>query len=243
MKEACDRAIEQVALTPITGISSMAPRHMLAELVQAYEQYSGQPVCIESVGGVDAARRVREGAQLDVVVLAADAIDRLSRVGFIDSGGRVDLARSATAIAVRAGTPHPEIATEAALRETLLAARSIGYSTGPSGAHLLNLFRRLGIVEKLAPRLVQVPPGVPVGRLVAKGEVELGFQQLSELIHLPGIDIVGLLPPGTQQITVFSAAVCAASTRSEDAKALLAFLSSPAAEPAIRRHGMEPIKS
>ena len=167
-----------------------------------------------SVGGVDAARRVDDGEAFDFVVLAADAIEQLAAGGRVDPGSRTDLARSGVAIAVAAGAPRPDVGSESAVRDAVLRARSIGYSTGPSGAHLVRLFERWGIADAIAPRIVQAPPGVPVGTLVARGDVELGFQQLSELMHLPGIDVIGLLPPEIQVVTVFSAAVCTASTLS-----------------------------
>jgi molybdate transport system substrate-binding protein len=233
-------AINQTIGDEITGISSMATRQMLAELADAYQRQSGQRVAIESVGGVDAARRVEAGEPFDFVVLAANAVDRLAAAGRIDGSSRIDLARSGVAIAVKAGTPRPDIGNESAVKQAVLAARSIGYSTGPSGAHLVRLFERWGIAETIAPRIVQPPPGVPVGTLVAGGEVELGFQQLSELMHLPGIDVIGSLPSEIQAVTVFSAAVCTASTRPESAKALLSFLASTEADAAKRRHGMEP---
>ncbi|WP_438391809.1 substrate-binding domain-containing protein [Caballeronia sp. DA-9] len=223
----------------ITGISSMATRQVLAELVEEYRRVSGRRVAIESVGGVAAAQRVQEGEPFDIVVLAADAIERLAAAGRIDPASRVDLARSGVAIAVAAGAPRSEIGTEAALREAILAARNIGYSTGPSGLYLNHLFERWGIAETIAPRIVQAPPGVPVGTLVARGEVELGFQQLGELMHLPGIDVIGSLPPEVQIITVFSAAICTVSRQKDAARGLLSFLASPAAGSAKLRHGME----
>jgi molybdate transport system substrate-binding protein len=226
---------------PLSIVSSMATRHVLAELAEAYERRTGQCVAVESMGGVEAARRVQEGHACDIAVLADDAIERLAAVGRIDPESRVGLARSGVAIAVAAGTPRPDIATEASLREAVLAARSIGYSTGPSGAHLMRLFERWGIAATIAPRIVQAPPGVPVGSLVARGEVGLGFQQLSELIHLDGIDVIGPLPPAVQVVTVFSAAACVACGRRDAASALLAFLASPEADAVRFRHGMEPV--
>jgi molybdate transport system substrate-binding protein len=233
-------AVKETMSQPVTGISSMATRTLLARLVEEYERRVGQHVTIESVGGIAAARRVQEGERFDIVVLASDAIDGLMADGRIVPGSRVDLARSGVAIAVAAGAPRPEIGTEAALREAILAARSIGYSTGPSGTHLIRLFERWRIAETIAPRIVQAPAGVPVGTLIARGEVELGFQQLSELMHLPGIDVIGPLPAEIQIVTIFSAAVCAVSERRETAKALLAFLASPTAARAKFDHGMEP---
>lgn len=230
----------QTVRKPITGISSMATRRVLAELAAAYERLSGQPVAIQSVGGVDAARRVQDGEAFDIVVLAADALDRLAAAGRVDPASRVALARSGIAIAVAAGQPHPDVSTEAALRDAILGARSIGYSTGPSGTHLTRLFERWGIAEAIAPRIVQAPPGVPVGALVARGDVTLGFQQLSELIHMPGIDVVGVLPPEAQSMTVFAAAICTATSQREAAQALLAFLTSREADGAKSANGMEP---
>lgn len=224
----------------ITGISSMATRNVLADLVEHYARHSRQRVAVESVGGVEAARRVLDGEPFDIVVLAADAIDRLTAAGRVVAGTRADLARSGVAIAVAAGAAQPDIANEAAVRDAILAARSIGYSTGPSGAHLVRLFERWGIAETIAPRIVQAPPGVPVGSLVARGEIELGFQQLSELMHLPGIDVVGPLPPDIQIVTVFSAAVCTTCEQVAEAQALISFLVSPQAASAKLAQGMEP---
>ncbi len=226
----------------ITGISSMAVRHLLSELCDAYARASAQPVALESAGGVDAARRVRDGERFDFVVLAADAIEQLAAAGRVDPSTRTDLAYSGVAIAMRANTPKPDVGSEAAIRDAVLHARTIGYSTGPSGAHLARLFQRWGIAETIAPRIVQAPPGVPVGALVARGDVELGFQQLSELMHVEGIDVLGALPPDIQAMTTFSAAVCSASTRADATKRLLEFLASPAADAAKRRHGMEPAR-
>ncbi len=214
----------------------MATRQVLNELVQAY----GQPVAIESIGGVDAARRVAAGEAFDFVVLAADAIDKLAAGGSVVAGSRVDLAESGVAVAVKEGAPRPDIATEEALKRAVLAAATVGYSTGPSGVALVKLFERWGIAQELQGKLVQAPPGVPVGSLVARGEVALGFQQLSELVHLEGITILGPMPAAVQITTIFSGALCAASTRPEGVRALLAYLASPEAAPAKRRNGMEP---
>jgi molybdate transport system substrate-binding protein len=220
----------------LQGISSMATRQVLNELVQAY----GQPVAIESIGGVDAAKRVAAGEAFDFVVLAADAIDKLAAGGSVVAGSRVDLAESGVAVAVKEGAPRPDIASEEALKRAVLAAATVGYSTGPSGVALVNLFAHWGIAQELQGKLVQAPPGVPVGSLVARGEVALGFQQLSELVHLEGITILGPMPAAVQITTIFSGALCAASTRPEAVRALLAYLASPEAAPAKRRNGMEP---
>lgn len=224
----------------LTGISSMATRAVLAELTAAYAQRRGVRVAIESVGGVDAAKRVAAGEAFDFVVLAADAIDKLIASGHAVAGTRVDLVRSGVAVAVRAGAPVPDIASEDGVRRAVLAARTIGYSTGPSGVQLARLFERWGIAAQVAAKIVQAKPGIPVGTLVASGEVELGFQQLSELLHVDGITIVGPLPDAIQIVTTFSAARCTTSTQVDAVRALLDFLTSPAAADAKRRHGMAP---
>lgn len=218
----------------------MATRGVLAELGWAYEARSGRLVAIESVGGVDAAERVRAGEPFDVVVLARDAIDELRGGRFLVQGSDVDLARSGVAVAVRAGAPHPDIGSEAALRRAVGEARAIGISTGPSGVALAKLFARWGMTEVLRDRLVTARPGVPVGTLVARGDVELGLQQLSELIHVEGIDLLGPLPAPIQIVTTFAAAVGAHAPQPEAAREMLAFFASPAAADAKRRQGMEP---
>jgi molybdate transport system substrate-binding protein len=223
----------------LTGISSMATRQVLAEVAEAW-RHGGGDVAFESVGGVAAARRVLEGESFDVVVLAAEAIDKLVASGRIVPGSKTDLARSAVAIAVRAGAPRPAVDREAALREAVLSARTIGYSTGPSGDALQGIFRHWEILDSIRQRLVQPPPGVPVGSLIARGDVELGFQQLSELMHLEGIDVIGPMPPGLEIVTTFSGGICVGSTRIDAARALLDFIRSPAAEAAKLRHGMQP---
>ena len=224
----------------ISIISSMATRQVLADLVAKFQQSSSQQVSVESVGGVDAARRVQAGEAFDVVVLAANAIGQLTEAGKIVPGSRVDLVRSGVSIAVRAGAPQPDIGSEEAVRQAVLSARSLSYSTGPSGVHLVKLFERWGIAGDIKNRIVQAPPGVPVGSLVASGEVELGFQQLSELIHLSGIDVLGPLPPAIQIITTFSAGLAMASIQAEAVRTLLDFMVSPAALEAKLRNGMEP---
>lgn len=231
---------DRAARAPITGISSMATRQVLAELAVSYQRQSGQAVTIESVGGVDAVRRIRQGDAFDIVVLAADAIHQLANTGHVDPDSRVELARSGIAAAVAAGAARPDIGSESALRDAILGARSIGYSTGPSGTHLIELFERWGIAGRIAPRLVKAPPGVPVGTLVARGEVALGFQQLSELIHAPGIDVLGALPADVQATTVFTAALCTAARRRDAARHLLSFLISRDADAAKLGNGMTP---
>jgi molybdate transport system substrate-binding protein len=225
---------------PIRIISSMATKQLLADLLAQYATLSAQPVTVESVGGVDAAKRVQAGEAFDLVVLAGNAIGQLTEAGSLVAGSRADLVRSGVAIAVRAGAPRPAIATEDDIKQAVVKARSLSYSTGPSGVALAKLFERWGIAGEIASRIVQAPPGVPVGSLVADGKVELGFQQLSELMSLPGIDVLGPLPDAIQIITTFSGGVSVTSAQAGAARALLDFMASPATAETKRRNGMDP---
>lgn len=227
--------------SPLRVISSMATRQLLAALAAQFEQAFSHAVSLESVGGVDAARRIEAGEAFDAVVLASGAIDKLAAAGRVVPGSRVDLVDSGVAIAVRAGAPAPDVGSEDAVRQAVLGARTLGYSTGPSGVYLSGLFERWGIAGQVGPRIVQAPPGVPVGSLVASGEVELGFQQLSELLPLEGIAILGPLPPAIQLMTRFSGAIASAAAQPEAARRLLGFLASPGTAQTKIGFGMEPV--
>jgi molybdate transport system substrate-binding protein len=226
---------------PIQGLCSMATRGLLDELAAIYAQHTAVPVSFMAIGGVEAARRVSEGELFDMVVLASEAIDKLVAAGKLDAAGRVDLVRSGVAAAVRAGAPRPDISTEEALRRAVRAATRIAYSTGPSGTALMALFERWGIAGEIGSRLVQAPPGVPVASLLARGDAELGFQQLSELIGACGIELIGPLPPAVQITTVFTAAPgMGGGAQPEAVRALLAFMASAETADTKRHHGMEP---
>jgi len=218
----------------------MATRRWLAELLDGAQARVGHPVRLESSGGVEVARRLRAGELFDVVVLARDAIDALIDSGQLRAGSAADLAHSPVAVAVRAGAPRPDIGDEPALRRAVLAARTIGTSTGPSGVALAGLFERWGIAPQVRDRIVTPPAGVPVGALVASGVVELGFQQLSELAPLEGVQVLGVLPAPVEIVTTFAAAIGSAARHPQAARALIAFLTSPAAADTQRRHGMVP---
>ncbi|MBP7565204.1 MAG: substrate-binding domain-containing protein [Burkholderiaceae bacterium] len=219
-------------------ISSMATRQVLTDLIADYQKTSGAQVRLESVGGVDAAKRVQADEPFDGVILGSDALDKLIAAGKV--AGRTDLVNSPVAVAVKAGAPVPDLGSEDAVRRAVLAARTLSYSTGPSGVALAKLFERWGVMDEIRERIVTPPPGIPVGSLVAKGEVELGFQQLSELINLPGITLAGNLPADIAIVTTFSGGVAATSQQPDAVRALLAYLASPAASDAKRRQGMEP---
>jgi molybdate transport system substrate-binding protein len=217
----------------------MATAQLLAELVATYRRATGIEVAAEAGGGVLVLQRIQSGEAADVVVLAANVIDKLVVEGRLLADSRLDLVRSGIAVAVRAGALKSSVADEAAVREAVLAAASLSFSTGPSGVYLEKLFERWGILEQIRSRIVVPPPGVPVGSLIAAGSVELGFQQLSELQSLAGIEILGELPPAIQLITVFSGGVSAQSANSDAARALLKYLAAPAVAPIKVRFGMQ----
>ncbi len=219
-------------------ISSMAPREALAAAVAAYQD--GRPVSIDAqaAGGVEVARRLAAGEAVDIVVLSDDAIDTLIQGGHLVASSRIDLMTSGIAVAVPAGAPHPSLANEAAVKAAVLAATSLSFSTGPSGRYLERLFARWGILEQLRARIIVPPPGVPVARLVADGQVGIGFQQLSELLDVPGIDVLGPLPDEIQHVTRFAGALTPGCRSVEAARDFLAFIASPHCEPLKRRHGM-----
>jgi molybdate transport system substrate-binding protein len=220
-------------------LSSMATRELLNELVAQYELAAGQPVKAEAAGGVDVAKRVRAGEAVDVVVLSSTAIDSLIAAGSLLPDSRVDLVKSGVAIAVRAGAPEPDVGSEEAVKHAVLNAKTLSYSTGPSGVYLEKLFERWGILEQIRSRIVVPPPGVPVGALVAGGTVELGFQQLSELMSLAGIKVIGPLPAAIQTITLFSGGISPGCEQPELGRALLAYMASPAVADVKQRFGME----
>ncbi|HEX7080697.1 MAG TPA: substrate-binding domain-containing protein [Gammaproteobacteria bacterium] len=224
---------------PLELVSSMATRGVLKELASRYEAATGRSVTPEAAGGVEVAKRVRAGEKFDVVVLASDVVDELIAEGRL-AGPRADIVRSPIAVAVRAGAPRPDIGSEAAVKQAVSAARSLSYSTGPSGRYLERMFERWGLLDEIRPRIVVPRPGVPVASLVADGTAEIGFQQLSELVGHPGVDVLGTLPAEIQSVTIFSGAVTAGCARPEAARDLLEFLRSPSTAETKQRYGMEP---
>jgi molybdate transport system substrate-binding protein len=221
-------------------LSSMATRAVLAELSSLHERSTGRPVETEAAGGVDVAKRVRAGEPVDVVVLASDVIDALIAEGRLVSGSRVDLVSSPIAVAIRAGAPAPDIGNEEAVKRAVVSAKSLSYSTGPSGRYLEKTFERWGILDAIRPRVVVPRPGIPVASLVADGSAEIGFQQLSELIGRADIEVLGPLPPELQSVTIFSGGIGAACAQPDAAQALLDFMASAEVGDAKRRYGLEP---
>jgi molybdate transport system substrate-binding protein len=224
---------------PLKLVSSMATRELLAALAARCEQEVARKIITEAAGGVDVAKRVDAGEAVDVVVLAANAIDKLIASGKL-LPGRVDLVQSGIAMAVRAGAALPAVATEADVRRAVLGANTLSYSTGPSGQYLEGLFNRWNIMSQIRGRIVVPPPGVPVGSLVADGKVALGFQQQSELMNLKGITVLGLLPESIQSMTVFSGGVSASSDAPDVARAVLTYMAAPEVAQLKVEHGMSP---
>jgi molybdate transport system substrate-binding protein len=223
----------------IKVMSSAATKAAYLELVPQFEQASRHKVITLWVPSVQMMTRLKGDEPVDLVIMAASSIEELIAAGKVKPGSRVDLARSGVGVAVRAGAPKPDIASADALRRALLAAKGIAYSTGPSGLYLVGLFERLGIADDIGAKCRQVQ-GEPVGNVVARGEAEIGFQQVSELLPVQGIDYLGPLPSEIQQITAFAAGLPAHAKEIEAASALIQFLRSPMAATVFRKSGMEP---
>ena len=241
-------AVTTLSATEIKVVTSGAFTAAYLELVPEYERTTHNKVATEfgpSMGTTHNAIPIRldRGEAIDVVIMAAPALANLIKQGKVRADSRVDLVQSKIGMAVRAGAPKPDISTVEALKRTLLAAKSIAYSDSASGVYLsTELFPKLGIADQIKGKARKIEAD-PVGGVVATGEVEIGFQQISELRPVKGIDIVGELPPGAQRVTVFAAGIPITSKHPEAAKVLIQWLASPVAYPAIRRSGLEPLES
>ena len=216
---------------------SAAFKEAYLELVPQFERATGHKVESLWVPSVQMMSRLKGGETVDLVILSAASLDQLRNAGLISE--RTDLARSGIGVAVKSGARKPDLSSGEAVKRAVLAARGIAYSTGPSGIYLMDLFERMGIAEAIRSKVKQVQ-GEPAGGVVARGEAEIAFQQVSELLPVPGIDFVGPLPADIQQITVFSAGLHGAAKQPDAARALVKFLTAPAAAPVIRKKGMEP---
>ena len=224
----------------IEVMATAAIQEAYFELVPEFERATGHKVVTLWVPTVDVMSRIKDGETVDLVIMAADSVDELIRLGKIVPGSRVDIATSGIGVAVRAGATKPDISSAEALARTLLAAKSIVYSFGPSGVYLAELFQRLGIADQLKPKLRQVK-GEPTGAVVARGEAEIGFQQVCELLPVAGIALLGPLPASIQKITVIAAGLHVGAKEADAARALVRFLTAPAAAPVIRKKGMAPV--
>jgi molybdate transport system substrate-binding protein len=223
----------------IRVMASIAVREAFADLVPAFEKTTGHKVAKNWSSTFEIAKRISGGEAADVVITASFVIDELINQGRLAAGSRVDFSRSGIGVAIRPGAPKPDISSGEALKASLLAAKSILLSAGPSSGYLAGLFQRMGIADALQPKIRKLAPGLPVGLALANGEGDIGFTQVCELLAVKGILFLGPLSADIQHITVISMGLHAAAT--DAAKTLVKFLTSPEAVPDIRRSGMEPV--
>ena len=224
----------------IRVLASGATRDAYVEAVPQFEKATGHTVVTTWTGSANIKKRIAAGEVYDLVIVGAPVIDAFVQQGKVVAGSRVDLMKSGVGVGVRAGASRPDISSSGNLKKAVLEAKSIGYSTGPSGDYVIKLLERMGIADQVRPKLKQVPSGERIGTFISSGEAEIGFQQVSELIDAPGVDYLGPLPPEVQQTTVFSAGIHSGAKEAKAAKELVEFLTGPAAASAIRKHGMEP---
>ena len=223
----------------IRVMSTVAFKDAYLEMLPAFERASGHKVVTDWVPTVEVLRRIKAGETADLVLMATNGLEDLTKAGKIEPGSIVPFVKSGIGMAVRAGAPRPDVGSADAFKRTLLAAKSVGYSTGPSGNYLVGLFERLGIAAevKAKTKLIQ---GEPVGDVVARGDAEIGFQQIPEILPVKGIQYLGPLPAEIQYTTVFSAGVHSAAKQPEAARAWVKFLKTPEAAALYKKHGMEP---
>jgi len=218
----------------------------MAKLGPQFEHETGNKLVIIYGGTGGLVNRVKSGEASDVVIVTTSALDSMVKMGKIVDQSRTAIAQTGVGIAIRRGSPRPDISSAGALKQTLLAAKSIAYSNpadgGTSGIVFAQVVEKLGIAEQLKPKTTLVPGGGSSGALAASGEAEIAVQMISELMPVSGVEVVGPLPPGLQTLTVFSAGVSASAATPVAAKQLILFLSSPAAAPALRDAGLDPAK-
>lgn len=217
-----------------------AAKEPLIELSAAFEKSSGHKVTIIWGGTEAITKRVTDGEAADVVLIAAPNIDRLIGQGKLAAGSRMDFAKTGVGVAIRAGLPKPDVSSGDAVKKAVLDAKSVAYSSGPSGFYLVELFKRMGITDQIKDKVKQPASGTQIAEMLARGEADLGFQQVSELAHAKGIDYLGPLPADIQNVTVYAAALHGASAAPDAAKALMAFLTAPSAEATIKKASLDP---
>jgi len=220
--------------------STISAKEALIELVPEFERATGHKVDITYAGGTDLANRIRNGRRGDLFIGPEEFSGPLIEEGRLLAGSRVAFARSRTGLAVRAGAPQPDISSPDKLKHALLAARSVSYSAGASGMHFVKVLERLGIAEAVAAKRVASRPGELIGAAVARGDAEIGVQQVSELLPVPGIEILGPLPAELQQTITYGATAFPQSAQLEAAQAFVSFLRSEAARAVLRRKGLDP---
>lgn len=226
-------------MAEIKVLSSIATKEAYLELVPQFESATGHKVATTWAGTTAIMQRMAAGETYDLVMISSSELDELIRQGKVVSDSRVDLAKSGIGVAVRAGAPKPEIGSAEALKKTLLAAKTVGYTSGPSGVYMGSLVERMGIAAEVKAKFRSVPSGGTIGTIVASGDCEIGFQQVSELVHIPGITYIGPLPAEVQRVTTFSCGLQTGAPQPDAAKALMAFLTTANARAVMQKHGLE----
>jgi molybdate transport system substrate-binding protein len=224
----------------INVVASTAMREILEALVPQFERDSGHKVTVSFLSGAVLPVKMKEGAQADLVVTTPATIDDLVAAGKVVANSRVDFVRSGAGVSVRAGAPKPDISTADALKNALLAAKTVGYSQGPSGVHFMTVLAKLGITDQIKAKGVVPPLGQRVGTLIAEGKAEIGVQQITELLQIPGIDFVGPLPKDLQANIVYATATPTSAKEKAGAAALVKYLGSEPTVPVIKKMGLEP---
>lgn len=224
----------------IKVIAANALKDGYSEIVSAFEKSSGHKVVTTWTGTVNATKKVSDGEVYDLVIIGSRNIDQLIAAGKLAAGSRADFAKSGVGVAVRSGVPKPDISTADAVKAAVLAAGSVAWSAGPSGAYIAELMKTMGIGDQVASKLKQPSSGAEVATLVARGEVDLAFAQVSEFLDAPGLVNLGPLPAGIQNFTIYAVGVHASAPSPEAAAALVKYLRAPDAAPAVRKMGMEP---
>ena len=224
----------------IRVVRSPGFREAYNELLPGFEKTTGNKVTTNWGGVTEVAQRVANGETADIVILPIAQVDDLIARGKLIAATRVVVAKSGVGVAVKSGAPKIDLSSGDALRTALLAAKVIAWSTGPSGTHMADLVKKWGIADRLKGKVVISPADTPVGIVVARGGADIGFQQVSELIHVKGIDYLGPLPADVQETTVFAAAVHKDARSPDAGLALIKYLSAPNAAPVIRKAGMDP---
>lgn len=222
-------------------VAPNAVKESVSEIAARFEKDTGRRVTFTWGGSEAIAKRIDAGEVFDVVIHTGPGVDRMSAEGKLVSGSRTDFSRSAVAVAVRAGLPRPDVSSIAALKAALLDAQSIAISSGASGRYLEQLFQKLGVAEQIKHKVKQPPSGAQIGDMLARGDVDLGFQQVTELMHAKGIQYLGPLPAEVQNYTVWAAGVHSGAPQADAAWAFSRALAAPESGAAIRKSGMDPM--
>jgi molybdate transport system substrate-binding protein len=223
----------------MTMRSSNGVREAFIELIPQFEKATGHRVVVTWDGTLNIRKRIDSGDVADLVVMPDADVDAMIASGGLAPGSRVDLAKSIIGVAVRAGVAKPDLSSSDSLRRAMLAAPSIVISSGPSGVHLLELLEKQGILGTLRPKITQLPSGQSVGEALARGEGDLGFQQVSELLHVKGITYIGPLPTDIQKVTVFAGGIPRTAQDAGLARELLTFLRNPRNAAVLKKAGLE----